>query len=50
MLGSRLNTLHNVHYYQELMSGLRQAIEAGRVREHADKARSERLWLGSQML
>ena len=50
MLGSRLNTLHNVHYYQELMSGLRQAIEAGRVREHAAKARSERLWLGSQML
>jgi queuine tRNA-ribosyltransferase len=30
MLGARLNTLHNLHYYQELMSGLRTAIEAGR--------------------
>ena len=29
MLGARLNTLHNLHYYQELMAGLREAI-AGR--------------------
>jgi len=29
ILGSRLNTLHNLHYYQELMRGLREAI-AGR--------------------
>ena len=29
MLGSRLNTLHNLHYYQELMAGLRAAIEQG---------------------
>jgi queuine tRNA-ribosyltransferase len=29
MLGARLNTLHNLHYYQKLMSGLRSAIEAG---------------------
>ena len=29
MLGARLNTLHNLHYYQELMAGLRAAI-AGR--------------------
>ncbi|GLQ01102.1 queuine tRNA-ribosyltransferase [Methylophaga thalassica] len=27
MLGPRLNTIHNLHYYQTLMSGLRQAIE-----------------------
>ena len=26
ILGSRLNTIHNLHYYQELMSSLRQAI------------------------
>jgi len=26
MLGGRLNTLHNLHYYQELMAGLRAAI------------------------
>ena len=27
MLGSRLNTLHNLYYYQELMQGIRAAIE-----------------------
>jgi queuine tRNA-ribosyltransferase len=31
MLGARLNTLHNLHYYQEVMRGLRDAIEAGRL-------------------
>ncbi|SFR42901.1 tRNA-guanine transglycosylase [Marinobacter daqiaonensis] len=29
MLGSQLNTIHNLHYYQKLMAGLRGAIEAG---------------------
>jgi queuine tRNA-ribosyltransferase len=29
ILGARLNTIHNLHYYQELMQGLRAAIEAG---------------------
>ncbi len=29
MLGSRLNTIHNLFYYQELMTGLRDAIAAG---------------------
>jgi queuine tRNA-ribosyltransferase len=29
MLGSRLNTIHNLYYYQELMQGLRGAIETG---------------------
>lgn len=28
ILGSRLNTIHNLYYYQELMRGLRGAIEA----------------------
>lgn len=27
ILGSRLNTLHNLYYYQELMSGIRDSIE-----------------------
>ena len=27
ILGARLNTLHNLHYYQELMRDLRLAIE-----------------------
>ena len=28
MLGSHLNTIHNLHYYQELMASLREAIES----------------------
>jgi queuine tRNA-ribosyltransferase len=31
ILGARLNTIHNLHYYQELMSDLRASIEAGRL-------------------
>ena len=31
MLGSQLNTIHNLHYYQQLMSQLRGAIEQGRL-------------------
>ena len=30
MLGPRLNTLHNLHYYQRLMRRMRQAIGQGR--------------------
>ena len=29
ILGARLNTIHNLHYYQVLMQGMRSAIEAG---------------------
>jgi len=29
ILGARLNTLHNLHYYQTLMRELREAIESG---------------------
>jgi queuine tRNA-ribosyltransferase len=28
MLGAHLNTVHNLHFYQSLMKGLRSAIEA----------------------
>ncbi len=31
IVGSRLNTLHNLHYYQTLMRELREAIAAGRL-------------------
>lgn len=31
MLGSQLNTIHNLHFYQQLMSQLRSAIEQGRL-------------------
>jgi len=33
ILGARLNTLHNLHYYQELMRELRAAIEKGQLAE-----------------
>ena len=36
ILGARLNTLHNLHYYQELMAGLREAIAAGHLDAFAD--------------
>lgn len=29
ILGSRLNTIHNLHYYQQVMAGLRNAITKG---------------------
>ena len=29
ILGARLNTIHNLHYYQVLMQGMRSAIEVG---------------------
>ncbi|EXJ11229.1 tRNA guanosine(34) transglycosylase Tgt [Imhoffiella purpurea] len=31
ILGARLATIHNLHYYQTLMRGLREAIAAGRL-------------------
>ena len=30
ILGARLNTIHNLHYYQELMGGIRAAIAENR--------------------
>jgi len=34
MLGARLNTIHNLHYYQVLMQGLRDAIERDELETH----------------
>jgi len=34
ILGARLNTLHNLHYYQDIMRGIRESIEQGRFAEH----------------
>lgn len=42
MLGSRLNTLHNLHYYQELMAGARQAIAESRFEAYALAVREAR--------
>jgi len=37
MLGAQLNTIHNLHYYQSLMKGLRAAIEQGRLSAFVDE-------------
>jgi queuine tRNA-ribosyltransferase len=42
ILGARLATLHNLHYYMELMAGLRAAIEGGTLPARVDEFRSER--------
>jgi queuine tRNA-ribosyltransferase len=44
VLGARLNTVHNLHYYQTLMQEIRDAIESNtfesfRAKFHADRAR-----------
>ena len=40
ILGARLNTLHNLHYYQQLMRGLRAAIAQGRLQAFAESMRA----------
>jgi queuine tRNA-ribosyltransferase len=42
ILGARLNTIHNLHYYQELMQGLRQAIETGTLEQFVAHFRKQR--------
>jgi queuine tRNA-ribosyltransferase len=42
ILGARLNTIHNLHYYQELMRDLRGAIEAGGLAATAARLREAR--------
>jgi queuine tRNA-ribosyltransferase len=42
ILGARLNTLHNLHYYQDLMRALRSAIEAGDFASTSARLRAQR--------
>ncbi|MXP51383.1 tRNA guanosine(34) transglycosylase Tgt [Pantoea sp. SoEX] len=37
MLGARLNTIHNLHYYQLLMSDIRQAIKKQKLQKFVSK-------------
>ena len=37
MLGVRLNTLHNLHFFATLMTGLRDAVRQGRLAEFRDQ-------------
>jgi queuine tRNA-ribosyltransferase len=39
ILSARLNSLHNLHYYQKLMLNLRTAIEQGRLSTFVDEFR-----------
>ena len=43
MLGPRLNTIHNLHYYQTLMSGLRDAIADGTLTQFSEDFYAMRL-------
>jgi queuine tRNA-ribosyltransferase len=40
ILGARLNTLHNLHYFQTVMKGARAAIEEGRYPAYAASVRN----------
>ena len=42
ILGARLNTLHNLHYYQSLMQGLRAAISGGELDNFVADFRAKR--------
>ena len=42
ILGARLNTIHNLYYYQTLMREMREAIEAGTFADFADGFRRGR--------
>ena len=42
ILGARLNTIHNLHYYLELMREMRLAIEAGSFADFQQRFRQER--------
>jgi queuine tRNA-ribosyltransferase len=42
ILGARLNTVHNLFYYQALMRGMREAIAAGTLAAFRERFRRER--------
>jgi queuine tRNA-ribosyltransferase len=42
ILGARLNTLHNLHYYQELMKDLRSSIEQGVLSRKSEELLADR--------
>jgi queuine tRNA-ribosyltransferase len=42
ILGSVLGTIHNLHYYQDLMRDLRTAIESGRLEDYVAEFYSAR--------
>jgi queuine tRNA-ribosyltransferase len=49
ILGARLNTIHNLHYYQELMAGMRLAIEEERFNVFAQTFAEQRAQLSLEV-
>ncbi len=47
ILGARLNTIHNLHYYQVLMQGMRSAIESGSFEQFKSEFVAKRARLSS---
>jgi queuine tRNA-ribosyltransferase len=43
ILGARLNTLHNLHYYLELLRGLREAVETRGLAPFRERFRASRM-------
>jgi queuine tRNA-ribosyltransferase len=41
ILGAQLNTIHNLHYYQTLMAGLREAIHESRLSDFVSQFRRD---------
>lgn len=48
ILGSQLNSIHNLHFYQRLMAGLRSAIEQGRLSAFVDSFLNSQRQLNEQ--
>jgi queuine tRNA-ribosyltransferase len=48
ILGARLNTIHNLHYYQELMQGIRAAVEQDHFAKFVAEFRTARSQIGWQ--
>ena len=47
ILGARLNTIHNLYYYQALMRDMRTSITAGKMSEFRARFASERAGIAS---
>jgi queuine tRNA-ribosyltransferase len=48
ILGARLNTLHNLHYYQSLMRSLREAVYAGELEAYVERFYARRIENGAR--
>lgn len=49
MLGAQLNTIHNLHYYQDLMAGLREAIQAGELAQFIAQFEADQTRLAAEI-